>query len=77
MVSLSLRQYVCEVKIKLFKNVVYLAFDTNWNSKVRQCYSMIHGLEGKQIIRRNVNNFCRAVGANSKILISLSRNKFV
>lgn len=61
--------------MKPFKNVVYLAFDTNWNSKVRQCYSVIHGLEGKQIIRRNVDNFCRTVGANSKMLISLTRNK--
>jgi len=48
--------------MKLFKNVVYLAFDTNWNCKVRQCYSVIRGLEGKRIMRRNFDNFCRTVG---------------
>ena len=61
--------------MKLFENVVYLAFDTNWNSKVRQYCSVIHGLEGKQITRRNFDDFCRTVGPNSKMLISLTRNK--
>jgi hypothetical protein len=48
--------------MKLFKNVVYLAFDTNWNSKVRQCYSVIHGLEGKQILRGMLIIFAGQLG---------------